>query len=379
MVRSATRLSKEPSEAAAIEEPPSSPRATLLLDTDVHPGTETEDVLSRLDKRWRDRFEEYGVRNPSQATYPRVRNSGGRLDSRPDGTPGSSLALTRSQLLDEYGEDFAILLPLGASTYSGTTPEFAAALCSAVNDSIREGWLDQDSRFRSTINVPLEAPDLAVAEIERCAGDPRFVQVLGSPNTEAQLGDRKYWPIYRAAAEAGLPLAVHTGGFDAHHNGTGWPSYYLEYHIAWRASMAELVLSMITEGVFQAIPDLQVVLVEGCITWAGPLQWTMDSVRKVAGGEIAHLERKPSEYFRDHFWFTTQPLEEPDDSRHLVQALEFTQMTDRIMFSSDYPHWDFDSPTRTLPVSMPRAMRENIMGANACRLYRLGPAQREGA
>jgi predicted TIM-barrel fold metal-dependent hydrolase len=103
----------------------------------------------------------------------------------------------------------------------------------------------------------------------------------------------------------------------------------------------------------------------------------MDSIRKVAGGEIAHLERKPSEYFRDHFWFTTQPLEEPDDPLHLVQALEFTQMTDRIMFSSDYPHWDFDSPTRTLPVSMPREMRDKIMGGNACRLYGLGPNQVE--
>jgi len=365
--------SARPGEATGEEPTASVPRATLVLDSDVHPGMDQKDLLSRLDKRWRDRYEHYGVRNPSQATYPRVRNSGGRLDSRPDASPGSSLGLTQSQLLDEFKEDYAILLPLGASTYSGTTPEFAAALCRAVNDQIREGWLDQDPRLRSTLNVPLEAPELAVAEIERCAGDPRFVQVLGSPNLEAQVGDRKYWPIYRAAAEAGLPIAAHTGGFDAHHNGTGWPSYYLEYHISWRASVAEMVLSMVCEGVFQEIPDLKVVLVEGCTCWGGPLQWTMDSVRTVAGGEIAHLERTPSEYFRDHFWFTTQPLEEPEDPRQLVEALEFTQMTDHIMFSSDYPHWDFDSPARTLPASMPREMRDKIMGINAANLYGLHP------
>lgn len=218
-------------EGGHVEKATGVPRATLVLDSDVHPGMDTKDLLARLDKRWRDRYEHYGVRNPSQTTYPRVRNSGGRLDSRPDSTPGSSLALTQAQLLEQFGEDYAILLPLGASTYSGTTPEFAAALCRAVNDQIREGWLDQDSRLRSTINVPLEAPELAVAEIERCAGDPRFVQVLGSPNLEAQVGDRKYWPIYRAAAEAGLPIVAHTGGFDSHHNGTGWPSYYFEYHV----------------------------------------------------------------------------------------------------------------------------------------------------
>jgi predicted TIM-barrel fold metal-dependent hydrolase len=48
-------------------------------------------------------------------------------------------------------------------------------------------------------------------------------------------------------------------------------------------------------------------------------------------------------------------------------------MVDHIMFSSDYPHWDFDDPARAFPAAMPKEMRDKIMGENACRLYGLTP------
>ena len=59
-------------------------------------------------------------------------------------------------------------------------------------------------------------PSWRSQEIERYAGDPRFVQVLLPTTAEYPLGNRKYWPIYAAAAEAGLPLVVHTGGLEQH-------------------------------------------------------------------------------------------------------------------------------------------------------------------
>jgi predicted TIM-barrel fold metal-dependent hydrolase len=47
-------------------------------------------------------------------------------------------------------------------------------------------------------------------------------------------------------------------------------------------------------------------------------------------------------------------------------------MTDRIMFASDYPHWDFDSPAMSLPRAVPKELRARIMAGNACRLYGFG-------
>jgi uncharacterized protein len=348
-------------------------RAVKLVDADIHPAPLPRDLTPRLDARSRERYERYGVRvaNPPQL-YPRVRNTGYRVDAWPEGGfPGSDLGLIQQQLLDEHGVDYGVLIPLHGHSFGAEAPEFAAALCHAVNEWVREEMLDPEPRLRSTINIALETPELAVKEIERYAGDPRFVQVLLPTGPEYPLGNRKYWPVYAAAAEAGLPLMVHTGGLEQH-RGAGWPSYYLEAHVFYANQMIAMATSLVAEGVFQAFPDLQVVLVEAGISWAGPLMWSMDAAWSAHRDDVAHLDRKPSEVFREHFWFTTQPIEEPDDPQQLVHALEFTGMTDRIMFASDYPHWDFDSPAMTLPRSVPKELRAKIMAGNACRLYGFG-------
>ncbi|MGH3388400.1 MAG: amidohydrolase family protein [Actinomadura sp.] len=343
----------------------------MVVDSDIHPAIMPMDLAARLDEPWRARFLDYGARVPGPpAFYPRVRNGGFRLDARPKGGfPGSDLGMVQDQLLDEFDIDYGILIPLQAQSYGYEIPEYAAALCRALNEWIREEWLDADPRLRSSICVPMEAPELAVREIERCAGDPRFVQVLLPTGPEASPGNRKYWPIYEAAVRAGLPIAPHLGGLEKH-PGVGWPSYYLESHVRWCNAMQVFAMNYICERVFDHFPTLQVLLVEGGITWAGGLMWAMDSGWSMLRDEHPRLERPPSEYFRDHFWFTTQPIEEPDDDRQLVQSLEHTGMTDRILFASDYPHWDFDSPKLALQ-DLPRELRKPIMGTNACRLYGL--------
>lgn len=360
------------------EQATSEPTATLLVDSDIHPVLLPPELVRRLPSPWDEHYTTFGTRVPG-LSYPRLRNGGMRVDAWPEGGfPGSDLSLTRTQLLDEYGIDVGILIPLASHAWGAEARGFAGALCATGNDWIAEEWLDREPRLRATIDIPFEHPDLAVREIERRAGDPRFVQVLVSGNGEAQMGDAKYWPIYEAAAASGLPIACHVGGYESHHSGAGWPSYYIEDHLWLHSTVAQLTVSFISEGVFERFPSLQVVLVEGGITWAGPLMWAMDAAFARIGGELAHLQRKPSEYFRDHFWFTTQPIEEPDDPRQLVEALGFIDMPERILFASDYPHWDFDAPSRALPRVIAGDARDRIMGRNAARLYDLGRSQPPG-
>ena len=272
-------------------------------------------------------------------------------------------------MLDEFDVDHGVLIPLQGHSWGVEAREFADALCTALNDWVLEEFLAPEPRLRSSIAVALESPDLAAAEIRKRSADRRFVQVLLSTGGEAPFGRRRYWPIYAAAVEAGLPIAVHTGGLEQH-RGPGWPSFYLEEHVWNGNAMAALLLSMITEGVFEEFPELRVICVEGGIAWAGPLMWAMDEAWGVLREDVPHLRKPPSEYVREHFWFTTQPIEEPDDPRDLEAALRHVGMNDRIMFASDYPHWDFDSP-RLAPRLLPAGIREQVMGANACRLYGL--------
>jgi predicted TIM-barrel fold metal-dependent hydrolase len=346
---------------------------TRLIDADVHPHALPRQLEPHLDERWRSHLERLGTRVAGAlAIYPRVRNAGFRVDAWPEGGfPGSDLTLLQKQLLDEYGIDYAVLTPLQNQVYGGEAPEFGAALCRAVNGWIQADWLDPEPRLRGSISIAFEHADVSVPEIERLAGDERWAQVIIPGTAELPLGNRKYWPIYEAATAAGMAVAIHTGGIDMH-RGPGWPSYYLEEHVWNGNAMAATVLSLICEGTFERFPDLQVVCVEAGISWAAALQWSLDSAWETLRDEAAPLERRPSETFREHFWFTTQPIEEPRDPADLARALRMVGMDDRIMFATDYPHWDFDSPGQALPRALGDELRSKILGANAARLYRLG-------
>ena len=51
----------------------------------------------------------------------------------------------------------------------------------------------------------------AVAEIDRLGDDPGMVQVLMASAARMPYGQKHYWPIYRAAVEHNLPVAIHVG------------------------------------------------------------------------------------------------------------------------------------------------------------------------
>ncbi|MGH3302695.1 MAG: amidohydrolase family protein [Streptosporangiaceae bacterium] len=167
----------------------------LLLDVDVHPMFLPRDIIPRLPEPRRTRYanEHAGRGARVVRDYPRWRYGGFRIDAAvPGGAPGSDIDVLRAQLLDEYGTDIAVLIPL---TFVLEGPAaYRAALCRAINDWVAEEWLDRDPRLRASLNVPFESADLAVAEIERFADDPRFVQVMVRGDNQSEWGDRKCWP-----------------------------------------------------------------------------------------------------------------------------------------------------------------------------------------
>jgi predicted TIM-barrel fold metal-dependent hydrolase len=86
---------------------------------------------------------------------------------------------------------------------------------------------------------------------------------------------------------------------------------------------------------------------------------------------VPYLKRAPSEIIHDHFWLTTQPMEEPPQRHFFMQLLEQLNADDRLMFATDYPHWDFDAPDRAFPVQLDRALRQKFMADNAAKFYNL--------
>jgi predicted TIM-barrel fold metal-dependent hydrolase len=236
-----------------------------------------------------------------------------------------------------------------------------------------EEWAQAEPRLRGSIVVAYEDPPSAVAEIDRLGENPTFVQVLVESRTLQPLGQRKYWPIYEAARRHGLPVAMHFGALGGWPigSGIGAPSFYIEYHAGQLTSFQDQVISLVCEGVFERYPDLKVVLVEGGFAWLVPLMWRLDRAWKKLQSEVPHLRRLPSEYIRQSVWFTTQPVEEPPRPTDFRQLLADLAMDDRILFATDYPHWDFDSPDQAIPAWLPEPTRRAIYAENARKLYRL--------
>lgn len=345
-----------------------------IIDCDVHPEIDSEkDLYPYLSARWLEHLKTYGMRTYSGSTYPRFQNR--REDAFPPNgrDAGTDCAFMSKQLLDEAGVHYAILNPPSRAV-PVLNPEFSAAIASAVNDWQVVEWLDKEPRTRSSISAAIEYPDLAVAEIERRAKDPRFVQVQFTGRPAEPMGRRKYWPIYEVAEAHGLAIMTHAFGSGGHPiTGAGAPSYYIEDHVGPAQSMAANLISMIVEGVFDRFPGLRVVSAENGFGWVPSLMWRLDSTYDVLKGEVPHLTRRPSEYLDGHVWFCTQPIEEPHQPRDLGWIIEQIGV-DRLVFASDYAHWDWDSPDTALPSWLPEDVRRKIFYENAQELYRLPDA-----
>lgn len=348
-----------------------------IIDCDIHPAQKSREAFfPYLEKRWVEHFKSFGtsIRQGlvGQLAYPRMTANGMRVDARPDdGTPaGSSLEMLQSQHLDPLNVEIGNLITLGGSGMEERNPDLAAAMARAANDWQVAEWLEPEPRLRGGIVVSQDVPEAAVAEIERRAGDKRFVQVVMSSRPNETIGARKYWPIYRAAAEANLPICLHPVGYSAGKpsTGTGWPSFYFQEHYTFVPGAQALVSNLIIEGVLEAVPNLKVAIIEGGFSWAPALGWRMDNHFDTFHKEVPHLKQKPSEYMKQHFWWATQPMEEPPNGRYVEDVINWIGW-DRILYSSDYPHWDFDDPNFVFRFPLKPEQREAVYGGNARTLY----------
>lgn len=87
--------------------------------------------------------------------------------------------------------------------------------------------------------------------------------------------------------------------------------------------------------------------------------------------EAPLLTKTPGDYIRD-FYFSSQPLERIENPKWMGTILEMINAENRLLYSSDYPHQDFDLPSAIwdLP-GLSEQARRNILGHNAARLFNL--------
>ena len=131
------------------------------------------------------------------------------------------------------------------------------------------------------------------------------------------------------------------------------------------------VISLVAEGVFNQFPELRVVLIESGFTWLPAMMWRIDKEWRGLRNNTPWVKRPPSEYMRKHIRFTLQPVDAPPTREQLLQIIGQLESDEMLMFSTDYPHWQFDTPNEALPPELPGSLARKILHENARNFYQL--------
>ena len=363
--------------ALAIDDRPSAAeraKKLRLIDTDIHNDlpslNELRPYLAREYHPW---LENGG---PAFARRYYTNTGSGVMDDsirEEDGLAAGDPDWTVKQLMVKYKIDLGILTGTMTSAVSiDYNSRFLAAIASAYNDWTLEKWVRPYDCFKGSIIVTPQDTELAAREIHRLGDDPGMVQVLLASAARIPYGQRCYWPLYEAAVQYDLPVAIHVGaegtGIANPPTGVGYPTTYLEFHTDHSQTMMAHCVSLITEGTFERFPTLKFAFIEGGTCWAPYIMGRLDRMYPALKAETPYMKRKPSEYILSNCYFSTQPIEEPDNHQHLLQLLAMMHAEKTVVFASDYPHWDFDNPILAF-THFPADLKRRIFVDNALEMY----------
>lgn len=292
-------------------------------------------------------------------------------DGRPS-HPADDPRWVKERYLDARGVDLAILTGPLLSLGVQPSADVASATAKAVNDWTLATWVRPYPCFKGSILVAQQDAAQAVAEIDRLGDDPGMVQVLMCSAGETPLGRRAYHPIYEACARHNLPVALHIGGEGAGTSSpataVGHPTTYIEWYASLPQSYMAHIVSMVTEGVFERFPTLKVVLYEGGVFWIPHVMWRFDKNWKAQRSETPWVQDAPSTSILKHCYSTTYPLEAAPNPAYLGQVLEMMDGEHRLLFSSNYPNWEYGDPFAMIR-DVPQVTRRRVLVDNALELY----------
>jgi uncharacterized protein len=357
-------------------------RSGGIIDCDVHPSVERglHGVFPYMPDAWRQRFarkraQQFGFQYTIRCTHPN--GSILREDARPaSGKPiASDPKFVLSDLVDRAGIGTVVLnsLEAGALVTTLASVDESNVLASAFNDYLIDRWLAADDRFTLAMTVPSRDPDAAAAEIARIGRHPRIVAV-SVPLLDVSLGHRRWWPIFQAAQEHGLPIYVHGTGTEGIFVGAPQlagrsPDSYIERYVGTSQVAEANIASLVLSGTLEKFPHLQFLFVEFGFLWVLPLVWRMERAWRHLRREVPWVTKSPVDYVHERCRFSTQPLDEPADAGAFETMLGLMGC-DQLCFSTDYPHWDNEMPQHVLR-SLSRDARERVFSANARRTLRL--------
>lgn len=140
-------------------------------------------------------------------------------------------------------------------------PEDTLDLSKFLNDHIASVINDYPGRFLGFGTLPMQSPDLAVKEMERCMKDLGLSGIeIGSHVNDWNLDNENLFPVYEAAEELGAAIFVHPWDMMGKEK---MPKYWLPWLVGMPAETSLAICSMIFGGVFEKFKKLKVCFSHG--------------------------------------------------------------------------------------------------------------------
>jgi len=291
------------------------------------------------------------------------------LEKTPQGTQ-RDISLTR-RWMDAIGINVAVMFPT-PMLQLGLHPqvEVEVALARAYNRWLCERVLAHEPRIRSMLYLPFNDAEASYKMVQEFGGKPGVVGFMVTSARYRPVHHNSYMKTYALLEEMNLPLAFHAG-YNWNDQTVGLMNQFISVHALGFVfyNMVHLA-NWVMNGIPERFPKLKVLWIESGLAWIPFMMQRFDNEYMMRSSEAPALKKMPSDYMRDMF-FSSQPMEMTD-----MGALETTfrmiKADTQLLYSSDYPHWDFDLPSTIydLPFLSEQAKR-NILGGNAMRVFNL--------
>jgi len=274
--------------------------------------------------------------------------------------------------MDATGIDMQLLM-LTSPGVQMFQPAEACALAASSNDQLAQTIAKHPTRFSGLAAFAPNAPQAAALEIERA------VQVLGlkgalvNSHTQGRyLDDEFYWPIFEACEALDVPLYIHPNT-PSPQMVEPFLSRCLDAAIYGFAAETGLhTLRLIVSGVFDRFPKLKIVLGhlgEGLPFWLYRIDFMHAGIVRAGRSEGAQaLKRKPSDYLRENFYYTTSGMAWEPSITFVQQQMGY----DRVMYAMDYPYQYVAEEVAAMDaLPLTAEQKKMFFQSNAEKLFRL--------
>jgi len=273
--------------------------------------------------------------------------------------------------MDAIGIDVAVMFPT-PMLQLGLHPqvEVEVALARAYNRWLCERVLAHEPRIRSMLYLPFNDAEASYKMVQEFG---QTIGVVGFMVTSARyrpVHHNSYMKTYALLEEMNLPLAFHAG-YNWNDQTVGMMNQFMSVHALGFVfyNMVHLA-NWVMNGLPERFPKLKVLWVESGLAWMPFMMQRFDNEYMMRSSEAPALKKMPSDYMRDMF-FSSQPMEMTDMTM-LEQTFRMLKADTQLLYSSDYPHWDFDLPSTIYDLPfLNEQTKRNILGGNAMRLFNL--------